>query len=721
MKRAFISFIFLSLIYVGCGPAPKAVPAETPAAVSTVAPSPEWSYPTTQKVDVVDDYHGTLVRDDYRWLEDDNSEETAAWVKAQNEVTFGYLEKIPFREQIKNRLTELWDYPKYGTPFKEGGKYYFFKNDGLQNQSVLYVQDDLQTEPRVVIDPNAFSIDGTVALSGLSFSHDGRYLAYGKSTSGSDWREFFLRDLLTGEDLSDHLEWIKFTAIAWKGDGFYYTRYPEPQEGEALKGLSLNSAIYYHKLGTDQSEDVLFYEEPENPQMYKSVGITDDERFLILNRSKGTHGNAISVRDLVMETADWMPVIDDFEGEHGVVDNLGDGLLIITDRKASMNRLVLVDPTNADESNWRDILHEGGDKLSSATLVNNKIVARYMVDVASRIRIYDLDGAYLSEIDLPTVGSAGGISGDRDDPEMFFSFSSFAYPPTTFKYDMEKSNLSVFRSAAARISPDDYTTEQVFYTSKDGTSIPMFLTFKKGLKKDGSNPTLLYAYGGFNISRTPGFSISNIVLLDQGGIYASANLRGGGEYGDVWHRAGMLENKQNVFDDFIAAAEYLIDQGYTSPERLAVRGGSNGGLLIGAVLNQRPELFDVAFPAVGVMDMLRYHKFTVGWGWAVEYGSSDNPDHFDFLHDYSPLHNIRENGNYPATMVTTADHDDRVVPAHSFKYAATLQTDNRNNPDPLLIRIQTKAGHGGGKPTSKRIEEAADMWSFMFYNMGIEY
>ena len=719
MKKITISITFLLLFYAGCVAPPQSVSSEVTSIEESIFTSSKWDYPETRKVDVTDNYHGTVVRDEYRWLEDDNSEETASWITAQNEMTFGYLDQIPFRNRIKDRLTELWDYPKYGTPFKEGGKYYFFKNEGLQNQSVLYVQDELDSEARLVIDPNSFSEDGTIALSGLSFSHDGRYIAYGKSSSGSDWRQFFVRDLETREDLSDHLKWIKFTGLAWRGDGFYYSRYPEPKEGDELKGLSQASAIYFHKLKTDQSEDILFYEEPENPLMYKTLSITEDEHYLILNRSMGTHGNAISVMDLTANDEKWMSIISDFEGEHSVVDNIDNRLLVLTDRNASMNRLVLIDPINPDESNWKDIVPEGNDKLSSATVVNGNIVARYMVDVASQIRVYNIEGKYIRNIELPAMGSAGGISGERDDPEMFFSFSSFAYPPTTFRYDMEDDSLSIFRETKIMFEPNQYTTDQVFYSSKDGTKIPIFLTYKKGLKKDGSNPTLLYAYGGFNISRTPGFSVSNIVLLENGGIYASANIRGGGEYGDAWHRAGMLANKQNVYDDFISAAEYLISEGYTSSNHLAIRGGSNGGLLIGAVLNQRPELYKVAFPAVGVMDMLRYHKFTVGWGWAVEYGSSNNSDHFNFLYSYSPLHNIRENGNYPATLVTTADHDDRVVPAHSFKYAATLQGKNRGNPDPLLIRIEQKAGHGGGKPTAKRIQEAADIWSFMFYNMGI--
>lgn len=686
----------------------------------TQQPSP-LSYPETREDNITDDYHGTLVADPYRWLEDDNSEETATWVKAQNEVTFNYLEQIPYRNKIKDRLTEVWDYPKYSVPFKKGENYYFYKNDGLQNQYVLYVQDDLESVAEVLIDPNTFSEDGTVALSGIYFPKDARYMGYSKSTSGSDWRDFYIMDLETRDDLEDHLKWIKFSGMSWAGDGFYYGRFPEPAEGEELSGTNENSKIYYHHIGTDQAEDKLIYEDLENPRIFPSVSTTEDERFLVLYRSKGTHGNTVSVRDLSNPESDFVNIVTDFDGEHSVVDNVDDKILMLTDRSAFKNRLVQVDLVNPSEENWNDILHEAEHTLASVSSVGGKLIARYMQDATSRVYVFSLDGTLEGEIELPALGTARGFSGDRDMTEVFYRFQSFAFPPTIFHYDMNTGESTIFRTSEVDFNPDLYETEQIFYTGKDGTLVPMFITYKKGMVRDGTNPTLLYAYGGFNISLTPSFSTSNIILLEKGGIYALANLRGGGEYGDQWHKGGMLLNKQNVFDDFISAAEYLIRERYTSPEKLAVRGGSNGGLLIGAVMNQRPGLFRVAFPAVGVMDMLRFHKFTIGWAWEVEYGDSDNPEHFKNLYSYSPLHNIKVGGAYPATMITTADHDDRVVPAHSFKYAATLQEKVRDNELPLLIRIETKAGHGAGKPTSKIIEELADMWSFMFYNMELSY
>lgn len=676
-------------------------------------------YHKTRRGTVVDSYFGTQVVDPYRWLEDDTAAETADWVQAQNEATFGYLEKIPFRERIEQRLEEVWNYPKYSAPFREGGKYYFYKNDGLQNQSVLYVQDDLEGEPRVVLDPNSFSEDGTVALSGIYFSPQARYLGYSKSTAGSDWREFYVLDLERHQDLGDHLEWIKFSGMAWSGEGFYYTRYPRPGEGEELSAANENSKIYFHRLGTGQSEDELIFEDPAHPRISNYAGTTEDEHFLILYRSKGTHGVALKVRDLSLPGSAFMDLITDYEDEHSVVDNIGDRLLLLTNRKAPRWRLVLVDPTRPEEEHWETVIPENEHVLQSVSSVGGVLIARYMEDVTTRVYVYSQKGVRGTKIELPALGLASGFGGKREDRETFYSFQSFAYPPTIYRYDLDTGVSTEFRRAEVDFNSADYQTEQVFYTSVDGTRVPMFIVHKKGLRRDGRNPTLLYGYGGFNISRNPSFSISNTFLLENGGVYAQANLRGGGEYGENWHRAGMLLSKQNVFDDFIAAGEYLIEKGYTSSKQLAIMGRSNGGLLIGAVINQRPDLCAVAFPGVGVMDMLRYHKFTIGWAWAVEYGSSDEQEHFPNLYSYSPLHNIRSDTEYPAVLITTADHDDRVVPAHSFKYAATLQAKAPDNKAPLLIRIETKAGHGAGKPTSKIIEEQTDIWAFMFYNLGL--
>jgi len=677
-------------------------------------------YPVTEKVDVVDNYFDTEVADPYRWLEDDNSEETAAWVEAQNAVTFGYLEQIPYRNKIKNRLEEVWNYPKYGSPFKIANNYYYYKNDGLQNQYVLYTQEDLDSEPEVLLDPNTFSEDGTVALSGAYFSQDGKYMGYSISTGGSDWREFYVMDLNTREKLDDHLQWIKFSEMCWAGEGFYYNRFPAPKEGEELSSSNENSKAYYHKLGTPQNEDVVIFEDPENPKISNYVGVTYDERFLILYRTKGTHGQAVKLMDLYDESPQFIDVITDYDDEHGFVDNIGDKLLLLTTRNAPNQKLVLVDSKNSTEENWETVIPESEHVIKSVSYVNGKLLVNYLQDAASHIYIYNIDGTVEKEIKTPTIGSIYGFAGRKNDTEVFYTFASFTYPSTIFRYDLTNGENTIFRAPEIDFNVDEYETKQVFYKSKDGTTVPMFIVHKKGLELDGTNSTLLYAYGGFNNSMTPYFSIVNTILLEKGGVYALANLRGGGEYGEEWHKAGMLHKKQNVFDDFIAAAEYLIDNKYTSPENLAIRGGSNGGTLVGAVMNQQPELFKVAFPAVGVMDMLRYHKFTIGWAWAVEYGSSDDKEHFDNLYSYSPMHNIRNDVSYPATFITTADHDDRVVPAHSFKYAATLQEKHIGN-NPTLIRISTKAGHGAGKPTSKIIEEYADMWTFMFYNMGLDY
>ncbi len=675
------------------------------------------NYPETKKTDVTDNYHGTQVADPYRWLENDTSAETAAWVEAQNKVTFGYLEQIPFREQIKNRITKIWDYPKYSVTFKKGNRYFYFKNDGMQNQSVLYVQESLEAEPKVLLDPNKFSDDGTVALSNYDISKDGKYLAYGISRGGSDWNEIMVMEVENGNKLDDHLKWIKFSGISWKNDGFYYSRYDEPK-GSELSGKNEFHKVFYHKIGTPQSEDKLVFENKNFPLRNYYASTTDDERFLILYESDTTKGNALHYMDLSAKNPQFATIVADFDNEHVVIDNIDGNLLVRTNFNAPKYRLVLIDPANPAKENWKIILPEEQEVLEGITLIGGKIVAEYMKDACSKAYIYDMEGKKLDELNLPGIGTLGGLNGHKDDNVAFYGYSSFTFPSTIYKYDIEKNESVIYRDPQVDFDASLYETKQIFYESKDGTKVPMFIVHKKGLEMNGKNPTLLYGYGGFNISMTPGFSTSRLILLEQGGVFAMANLRGGGEYGEEWHLAGTKERKQNVFDDFIAAAEYLIQNGYTSPDFLAINGGSNGGLLVGACMIQRPDLFRVALPAVGVMDMLRYHQFTIGWAWVSDYGSSENAGDFAYLIKYSPLHNLKKGTCYPATMVTTADHDDRVVPAHSFKFAATLQEAQSCN-NPVLIRIETKAGHGAGKPTTKIIEELADFYSFIFYNMGI--
>jgi len=678
-------------------------------------------YPETREGDVIEDYHGTQIADPYRWLEDVDSEETLAWVQAQNAVTFDYLEKLPQRKMFEERLTELWDYPKYSAPFKRGDRYFFSKNDGLQNQSVIYVQESLDAEPRVLIDPNTFSEDGTVALSGLFVSDEGNYAAYSISESGSDWRTFKVRDVATGDDLDDELKWIKFSGASWDGDGegFYYSRYDAPEEGEAMQQVNKNQKLYYHHLGTAQDDDVLVYERPDEPEWGFGAGVTDDGDYLIINVWQGTdRRNRVYYKDLRDENAEVLRLLDDFDAAYNFVGNTGSDFYFMTDHDAPNQRLIAIDTDNPDPQNWTTLIPETEAVLRGAGIVNNQFVVTALEDVKGRLTLHDLDGSLVKEIETPTLGSVYGGSGERDATEMFYTFTSFTYPSTIYRYDFATGTSTIFRQPEVDFDPENYITKQVFYTSKDGTQVPLFIVHKKGLVLDGSNPTYLYAYGGFNISLTPGFSISNVAWLEQGGIYAQPSLRGGGEYGEAWHQAGMLNKKQNVFDDFIAAAEYLIDEGYTSTPKLAIGGGSNGGLLVGAVMTQRPALFGAALPAVGVMDMLRYHKFTIGWAWASEYGSSDDPEQFKHLHAYSPLHNLQPGTAYPATMVTTADHDDRVVPGHSFKFAAALQAAHAGDA-PVLIRIESKAGHGAGKPTSKIIEEQADKWAFLAHTLGL--
>ncbi|MCF8367883.1 MAG: prolyl oligopeptidase family serine peptidase [Bacteroidales bacterium] len=676
-------------------------------------------YPQTKKVDTVDVYFGTSVADPYRWLEDDNSAETAEWVAAENEITFGYLGQIPFRDKVKARLEQIWDYPKYGTPFKKGSNYYFFKNDGMQNQYVMYKQTSLDAEPEVFFDPNTLSEDGTVALSGLEFDKDGKYMAYSISKSGSDWSEIFVMEVETKEKMSDHLEWIKFSGMSWKDDGFYYSRYDAPADGDVLKAKNEYHKVYFHKLGTNQSEDVLIHKDDDHPLRNAYAGTTEDQSFVYLSQSEGTSGNSLAIQKLDGSQKDFTIIVDDFENEYNVIDNIGDQLLIMTNDGAPKWKLIMVDPSNPAKDNWKDIIPEKEEVLQSISLIGGKIVAEYMKDASSVAYIYDMEGNFLENLQLPGIGSMSGMGGKKDDNEAFYSFTSFTFPSTVYKFDMETNTSEVYTRSEIDFDIDAYETKQVFYESKDGTEVPMFIVHKKGMKMNGKNPTYLYGYGGFNISLTPGFSITRLVLLENGFVFAMPNLRGGGEYGEDWHEAGTKMQKQNVFDDFISAAEYLIENRYTSTEKLAIAGGSNGGLLVGACMTQRPDLFRVALPAVGVMDMLRYHKFTIGWAWASDYGSSEESEEmFQYLLGYSPLHTLSKGVSYPATLITTADHDDRVVPAHSFKFAATLQEMHMGE-NPVLIRIDVKAGHGGGKPTAKVIEEYTDEWSFMMYNLGV--
>lgn len=676
-------------------------------------------YPETAMSDAVDTYFGVQVSDPYQWLEDDNSEQTYQWVQAQNKVTFDYLGGIDFRNKIKDRLTDLWDFERYSTPFWNGNNYFFYKNDGMQNQSVLYVKEGLDGEPRVFLNPNEMSADGTVSLSSISISDDGKYLAYGISRGGSDWTEIFVREIATGVDLEDHIEWVKFSGIAWKDNGFYYSRYDKPLPGEELSAANEYHKVFYHTLGSSQDQDILVYENKEHARRNMSAWTSQDERFLVISETQSTSGNTVSVKDLNKPGSSFTTIIQGFEYTNRVIDNVEGSLLVLTNHSAPRYRLVLINPANPEPAQWKEVIAQNENVLRGVSLVGGKIISNYLQDGNSKAFIHNLDGIVQTEVKLPALGTLGGFSGKKDENIAFFSFSSFIYPSTVFQYDINANEYSVYFAPDIDFNPSDYETNQVFYTSKDGTRVPMFITHKKGIELDGNNPTTLYGYGGFNVSVTPSFSIGNLLWLKEGGIYAVANIRGGGEYGREWHQAGTKLNKQNVFDDFIAAAEYLIDNSYTSPNRLAIKGGSNGGLLVGAVANQRPELFKVALPAVGVMDMLKYHKFTIGWAWVDDYGSSEDSLQFNNLLAYSPLHSIKQGIHYPATLVTTADHDDRVVPAHSFKYIAELQRRHEGE-NPVLIRIDTQAGHGSGKPTSKIIEELADVLAFSWYNMDFE-
>lgn len=712
---SFTVFIAVAAVFAVVAPLAGC---RTPASQSR----PKLMYPATQKTNQVDNYHGVKVADPYRWLEDDNAPATKAWVEAQNQVTFGYLDTIPERDAIRDRLTKLWNYERYGVPFKRGGKYFFTKNDGLQNQSVLYVTDSLDAEPRVLLDPNKLSADGTVALQGYAVSEDGRHIAYGLSSGGSDWREWKVRDIGTGEDLSDELQWVKFSGASWEktGKGFFYSRYDAPKEGDALKGVNHFHKLYFHKLGTPQSEDELVYERKDQKEWGFGGEVTDDNRYLIIHVWKGTEQkNRVFYKELGRVDAKVVELLNDFDAAYEFIDNDGPVFWFETNLDAPRRRVIAVDIRQPERANWKEVVPQAAETIRGAGMAGNRFIVSYMKDARSLIKVFEADGTFVREVRLPGIGTASGFGGRRDDTETFYSFTSFTVPGAVYRYDLKSGESSLFRQPEVDFNADDYETKQVFYRSKDGTRIPMFITHKKGLKLDGSNPTYLYGYGGFNISLMPSFSVSMLTWMEMGGVYAMPNLRGGGEYGEDWHLAGTKLRKQNVFDDFIAAAEWLIAENYTRPEKLAIAGGSNGGLLVGACMTQRPELYAAALPAVGVMDMLRFHKFTIGWAWTSDYGSSENADEFEALHAYSPLHNLRPGVRYPSTLVTTADHDDRVVPAHSFKFAATLKACHAGD-NPALIRVETRAGHGAGKPTDKLIAEVADKWAFLTRELGME-
>ena len=713
MKSTIYFIVFLSVVLIGCNETTTTNNSEN---TTITFKKIQVDYPKIKKDDVVDDYHGTEIADPYRWLEDDHSGETKDWVKAQNQVTFNYLEQIPYRKAIEKRLEDLWNYERFSTPFKEGGQYYFFKNDGLQNQSVMFTQKTLDGKPQLVLDPNKFSEDGTASLGSISFNKAGNLLAYQISEGGSDWRKVYIKDLKNNKLLTDELDWIKFSGISWAGDGFYYSRYPEPDKNDKLSGANQFHQVFYHKIGTPQSEDVLTYADRANPKRNMYANTTKDERFLTLSIIESTSGNALYFRDLASNEIGFTPIWEKFDNDFQVIDNDGSTLLVLTNYQAPNNRVISIDTQHPEEKNWKEIIPESKDALRNINLIGGKIIATYIHHASSKVQIHDIDGKYVSDLNLPSIGTVGGFSGKKDQDEAFFAFSSFTRPTTIYSLNMATKKFDIFKAPKVNFKSEDYITEQVWYRSKDQTKVPMFLTYKKGLKMDSARPTKLYGYGGFDIPVLPGFNVANTVLLENGGIYAVANIRGGGEFGKEWHKAGTKDQKQNVFDDFISAAEYLIANDYTNPDKLAIEGRSNGGLLVGACMTQRPDLFKVAFPGVGVLDMLRYHEFTIGWAWATDYGRSDDPEAFKYLIKYSPLHNVKP-AAYPATMVTTADHDDRVVPAHSFKFISELQNKHTGE-NPVMIRVDVDAGHGAGKSTSMRIKEAADMNSFMLYNMG---
>lgn len=693
-------------------------------AFPAVVMSQTLSYPTTRKEDVSDIYHGIEVKDPFRWLEDDNAEETKAWVKEQNQVTNSFLAEIPQRKGIQERLSTLWNYERIGMPIKEGGRYFYTYNSGLQNQFVLYVKDSLSGEGRELLDPNKLSEQGTVSLTNWSVSDDGRWLVYGLSKAGSDWKELRVKDVQTGEDTSDLIEWVKFGGASWlkDGSGFFYSRYPEPEEGAALTAQNKNHQLYFHKLGTPQEQDTLVYARPDQPDWGLYGGVTDDGRYLVIHVTHGTDPkNRIYYKDLSIADSPIVKLLDDFDAAYNFIGNIGSVFYFRTDLDAPRYRLVSVNLEQPERENWHEVLPQPEiGKLDSVSMVGGKLVVEYLKDAHSIVQLHDLDGKHDRDVELPGIGSVYGFGGRWDDTETFYIFTSFTSPAVIYRYNIQTGEQELYRQPKLDFDGSRFETVQVFITSKDGTKVPLFITHKKGLKKDGSHPCLLYGYGGFNISLTPAFTVSRAVWLEMGGIHVTANLRGGGEYGAEWHKAGTKLNKQNVFDDFIAAAEWLVAEGYTSTPKLAIKGGSNGGLLVGACMAQRPDLFGACLPGVGVMDMLRFHKFTIGWAWGSDYGTSDDPEEFKALLAYSPLHNLHEGTRYPATMVTTADHDDRVVPAHSFKFAARLQECQAKDGPPVLIRIEESAGHGAGTALNKVITETADEFAFLVRVLNIE-
>ena len=699
----FISIFFLSILSCS-SPKEKKV---------------SYNYPDTREDStVIDDYFGTKITDPYRWLEDDNSEETTKWVNEQNSVTNNYLSKIPYRDELKKQLSNLWDYESIGIPFKHGNYYVFSKNNGKQNQSVYYIKDGINGEEQVLLDPNTFSEDGTTSITTLRVSKDYKYIAYASSKSGSDWKEILVMDIETKEQLSDTINWVKFSEISWHKNGFYYSGYPTPEKGKEFSNKNEFHTLFYHELGTQQKDDKVVYRDQDHPLRSHIGRTTEDNHFLIVSASEGTSGNMLMVKDLTIANSDFVTLVTNFENDHYIIDNIEDKLLIMTNYNAPNKKIISTTLDHPEKENWQDFIPEKEFVLEDVSIAGDKFFASYLKDVQTKIEVYDFSGDYLQDIKLPGIGISGGVYGKKDESTAYYSFTSFTTPATTYELNTENLNSQLFFKPEIDFNPDNFITQQVFYSSKDGTKVPLFITHKKDIQLDGSNPCLLYGYGGFNISIRPYFSVTKSVFIQNGGIYVTVNLRGGNEYGEEWHKAGILHNKQNVFDDFIAAAEYLKKENYTSTEKLALIGASNGGLLVGAVMTQQPNLAKVAIPRVGVLDMLRYQKFTIGWGWVVEYGSSDKKEDFENLISYSPLHNVKET-SYPATMIITADHDDRVVPAHSFKYAATLQKNNQSN-NPMLIRIDSKAGHGAGKPKTKIIDEWADILAFTFYNLGIE-
>jgi prolyl oligopeptidase len=678
-------------------------------------------YPATATVQHVDTYHGVDVADPYRWLEDDVRESDAVqeWVEAQNEVTFAYLASIPERDVIEERLKELWDYERYGMPVKEGGRYYYSYNNGLQNQNVIYTQADLDVEPELLIDPNSWSDDGTVALASYFPSPDGRHVAYLVQDGGSDWRTARITEVDSRRVLDDNLEWLKFTGLSWAkdGSGFYYSRYPAVESEAKFQSLNMNQAVYFHRLGTPMSDDALIYAQPDNPEWGYTATVTDDGLHLVITVWKGTDDRYQIVHQVLTDPdAEPEILIEGFDNDYTLVGNVGNELYFRTNKEAPRNRLIAIDVDNPDPESWREVIPQAADVLNDVSLVGGKIIAEYMQDAQTVVKIFDLSGDQSGTVNLPGIGTAAGFAGKLDDPETFFVYTSYNTPTTVNRLDVETGAVTVFRKPEVHFDSNDYIVKQVFYESKDGTRVPMFISHRKDIELDGNTPTMLYGYGGFNVSQTPGFSITRLAWMEMGGVYAVANIRGGGEYGEEWHKAGTKLQKQNVFDDFIAAAEYLVAEKFTNPAKLAIFGGSNGGLLVGAVTNQRPDLFGAAVPAVGVMDMLRFHEFTAGRFWVDDYGSSENPEEFQALYAYSPYHNAQPGTDYPAILVTTADTDDRVVPGHSFKYAAAMQNAQRGEA-PVLIRIETRAGHGAGKPTDMIIRDYADRWAFLLANL----